>query len=172
MKKQNWARCGQWIHERLRISSAQLRCGRISAMALGGLILLTSGLSQALAASDFEDGFFVQMNRLPQQNLTPAVNRGLDEASVYLVADDPSSAGCYCTYKLPNCQGPVNGRVVDECYPLDGVSLQENVLSDECGAISSTTYNCADVLGQGARCALQEVDCCGVVTQSAICTME
>lgn len=172
MKRQNWARCGQWIHERLMVSPVRMNGGQRSIIALGGLIMFVGGLNQALAASDFEDGFFVQTNRLAQQHLTPAVNRNLDEASVYLVADDPSSAGCYCTHKLPNCMGPVSGRVVDECYPLDGVSLQENVLSDECGAISSTTYNCADVLGQGARCALQEVDCCGVVTQSALCTME
>ena len=83
--------------------------------------------------------------------------------------DDPKTPGCVCVYSLPDCKGPISGRIVDECYPQDGITLQENTMRQSCEQGEQKSYNCEEELGKGARCELQTVDCCGVTTRSARC---
>ena len=86
--------------------------------------------------------------------------------------DDPLTPGCACQHELPNCGGPIVGRAVDECFPKDGVSLNEKTLPTDCGTYGDKDYDCEKLLGKGARCKLVQMDCCGVATTSAYCYLD
>lgn len=86
--------------------------------------------------------------------------------------DAPLEPGCACYYETPGCVGTIDGRAVDECFPDDGVTLQENTMGSECGNYGSKEYNCEDLLGPGARCRLIDLECCGVQTTSGYCYFE
>ena len=86
--------------------------------------------------------------------------------------DDPLTPGCACEYELPNCGKPIIGRAVDECFPKDGVTLQEKTISTACGQYQNKEYDCEKLLGKGAKCKLVEMDCCGVATTSAYCYLD
>ena len=84
--------------------------------------------------------------------------------------DSPTEAGCDCVYSLPSCTGEINARIVDECFPNDGVSLQENSMSEDCATEGWHQYDCRDVLNNpAASCKTIEMECCGVRTVSAYC---
>lgn len=86
--------------------------------------------------------------------------------------DDPLKPGCACQHEQDNCGGPIVGRAVDECYPRDGVTLQEKTIPTNCGHYSNKEYNCEKLLGEGARCKLVDLDCCGVATTSGYCYLD
>ncbi|GAB4193077.1 MAG: hypothetical protein Tsb002_23290 [Wenzhouxiangellaceae bacterium] len=86
--------------------------------------------------------------------------------------DAPLIPGCACYYEMPACGGRIVGRAVDECWPRDGVTLQEKVIDNNCDDYGNKTYNCEELLGEGATCRLIEMDCCGVATTSAYCHIE
>ncbi|XOV77567.1 MAG: hypothetical protein ACFHVJ_11460 [Aestuariibacter sp.] len=86
--------------------------------------------------------------------------------------DDPLKPGCACLYEFPACGGGITGRAVDECFPKDGVTLNEKVISPNCSSYEDKTYNCETLLGKGARCKLIELTCCGVRTTSAQCDID
>jgi len=86
--------------------------------------------------------------------------------------DAPTVPGCACLFELPACGGRVVGRAIDECFPDDGVTLQEKTIDTRCGTYSNKEYNCEELLGEGGVCRLQPMDCCGVRTESAYCYLE
>jgi hypothetical protein len=86
--------------------------------------------------------------------------------------DDPLTPGCACQHELPNCGGPIIGRAVDECFPKDGVTLNEKTVPTGCDTYSDKQYDCEKLLGKGAKCKLVEMDCCGVATTSAYCYLD
>ncbi len=83
--------------------------------------------------------------------------------------DDPLNPGCACRYEQPGCGGAIVGRAVDECWPPDGVSLNEKTVPTTCSTYSDKQYDCEKLLGPGAKCQLIELTCCGVKTTSAFC---
>ena len=86
--------------------------------------------------------------------------------------DSPTEAGCDCIYSLPACSGKVNAPIVDECLPDNGVSLQENSMSGDCTSPRWRHYDCRDVLqNPAAMCKTKQIDCCGVKTVSAYCSL-
>ena len=86
--------------------------------------------------------------------------------------DDPLHPGCACRYEQPDCAGNIAGRAVDECFPHDGVSLNEKTIPTACGKYGDKTYNCEDLLGKGAKCKLIDLTCCGVKTTSGYCDLD
>ena len=86
--------------------------------------------------------------------------------------DDPLTPGCACQHQQADCGGALVGRAVDECYPRDGVTLQEKTIPTDCGHYGNKEYNCEKLLGKGARCKLIELDCCGVATTSGYCSID
>lgn len=86
--------------------------------------------------------------------------------------DAPLVPGCACLYALPACGGRVVGRSVDECFPDDGVTLQEKTIDNECDTYSNKEYDCEKLLGKGAVCRLQPMTCCGMRTTSAYCHLQ
>lgn len=89
---------------------------------------------------------------------------------IYDGGNNPIEPGCDCVYSLPSCQGDINARIVDECYPHNGVTLQEKEMDKSCNAVDLHEYDCRDVMNNPrATCRLESVICCGVATYSAYC---
>ncbi len=124
--------------------------------------LLASGrIEAARAAGQLEQALWGAGLRVWQENLDAGANND---------GDDPLTPGCACRYRNVGCGGGVVGRAVDECFPHDGVSLNEKVIDpNNCDSYSDKTYNCETLLGKGATCKLQPMTCCGVETSSAYC---
>lgn len=83
--------------------------------------------------------------------------------------DAPLEPGCACLYDIPGCGLPITGIAVDECFPGDGVTLQEKTIPNACGNYANKEYDCKVLLGNGAQCRLVDLTCCGVKTTSGFC---